>query len=131
MRTLRSRPGSDAYWDFSLTASQLVGGLFQPGTAVDPLAVDSCCDGFIPWAGLSDTFPVGAVVGAGDCASAAVAKGSARAAPRINAPSRRAWLRTMVCSSRLFFGVAGAQVLVLRVGALRQDLLVLLLVALE
>src|SRR6185312_3283163 len=133
MRTFVSRPGSDAYCGRSLDITQSVGGLFQPGFAVEVCPAcggDSyfgcsmrgvACFTCVPF--------VGAVVGgAGDCAAAA--NGSTSAAPRINAPRRRAWLRTMVSSS-LLFRVARAQVLVLVVRAIREGLLELLLVPLE
>src|SRR5258706_13730263 len=38
MRRFFSTPGSDAYCGRSLNASQDSGGLFHPGTAVEPLA---------------------------------------------------------------------------------------------
>src|SRR5438552_11675033 len=38
IRRLVSRPGMDAYCGFSLALSHDLGGLFQPGTAVEPCA---------------------------------------------------------------------------------------------
>src|SRR2546423_3923498 len=38
MRRLVSRPGIDAYCGFSLASSHDLGGLFHPGTAVEPCA---------------------------------------------------------------------------------------------
>src|SRR5215831_18370457 len=87
IRRLVSRPGIEAYCGFSESLVQSVGGLFQPGTAVEPCvgvggdsalgvftAGDTCFTS-VPW--------VGAVVGGGGvCASAAV-PASAKAAPRI------------------------------------------------
>src|SRR5512146_186024 len=90
MRTFFSEPGSEAYCGFSESLVQSAGGLFQPGVAVETcpgpggdsaFGVATC--GFALW--FTSAFLVGAVVGgAGDCAAAA--SGSARAAPRINAP---------------------------------------------
>src|SRR5450432_3676526 len=141
IRTLVSRPGIDAYCGFSLVTSHEAGGLFHPGMAVEPFAVETSCEGCMPRAGLSGTLPVGAVVGgagaaAGACAAAA--NGSASAAPRINAPRRRALDRSMRLLPLLGFGgfvVAEAHrianVLVLRLRARGERLLVLVLVALE
>src|SRR5258707_159050 len=135
MSRLLSRPGIDAYCGRSLVVSH-EGGLFQPGTMVEPLAGVGGDDAFAASAagaaGFSGAAFVGAVAGgvgdAGACASAA--SGSARAAPSISAPQRRARDCSMD-SSFLFLGVAGADVFVLVVRALRQRLLVFLLVSLE
>src|SRR5476649_1444883 len=141
MRTLVSRPGIDAYCGFSLVTSHEAGGLFHPGTAVEPFAVETSCEGCMPRAGLSGTLPMGAVVGgeglvAGACAAAA--NGSASAAPRISAPTRRALDRSMRLLQLLGFGgfvVAEthriADVLVLRLRARSEGLLVFVLVSLE
>src|SRR5687768_1997345 len=91
MSLLVSRPGTEAYCGRSLLASH-AGGLFHPGTAVEPAAGlgAAVC-------GAAGTFPaslVGAVAGgAGEaagawvCAEAAI--GRASAAPRTRAPTRR------------------------------------------
>src|SRR5688572_15206089 len=88
IRRLVSRPGTEAYCGRSLLLSH-AGGLFQPGTAVEP------ADGFGAAAGgAAGTLPaslVGAVAGgAGDAGAwADAANGSANAAPRTRAPTRR------------------------------------------
>src|SRR5579859_2335302 len=87
--TFVSRPGIDAYCGRSLGTLHSAGGLFHPGTAVEPLAVETSEEGFIPRAGLSGTLPVGAVTGgAGDCAAAV--SDHASAAPSMSAPRWRA-----------------------------------------
>src|SRR5258708_9272389 len=142
MRRLVSRPGSEAYCGVSLVDSQDLGGLFQPGTAVDAVAVD--CSGFMPRSGLTGTLPVGAVTGGGgvlprfssaaarsfEGACARTARGCTNATPRISAPRWRAVASNMI--PPLFgLGVAGADVFVLGLRALRERLLVGNLVALE
>src|SRR5450631_2240566 len=135
MRTLVSRPGIDAYCGFSLVMSHEAGGLFHPGTAVEPFAVETSCEGCMPRAGLTGTLPVGAVVGGAEVAAgacAAAANGSASAAPRIIAPKRRASACSMDPPLLIgFVDVAGADVLVLALRARGERLLVLVLVALE
>jgi hypothetical protein len=90
---LVSRPGIEAYCGRSLSESHDSGGLFHPGTAVEPLAGvgggeatlgASACGA----AGLAGAAFVGAASGAFDCAIAA--NGSARATPTMNAPRWRA-----------------------------------------
>src|SRR6266852_7860992 len=95
MRRLVSRPGIEAYCGSSLVLSHDAGGLFHPGTAVEPFAVETSCAAFMPRAGLSGTLPVGAVTGAagaaaGACDCATAANGSDNAAPRMSAPKRGA-----------------------------------------
>src|SRR6188768_1769921 len=95
IRRLVSRPGMEAYPGRSLLLSH-AGGLFHPGTAVDPEAGL----GAAVW-GATGTLPaslVGAVTGGvGDaaCVCADTAIGSASAAPRMRAPTRRAWAFSM------------------------------------
>src|SRR5258706_7553511 len=95
MSGLVSRPGTDAYCGSSLGASHEAGGLFQPGTAVEPFAVETSLPGLTPRSGLTGTLPVGAVTGgageaAGAFSCAAAASGSASAKPVISAPRRPA-----------------------------------------
>src|SRR5689334_16252930 len=118
MRRLVSRPGIDAYCGRSLTLPHDSGGLFQPGTAVEPFAgvggedafgVSTCgetCVVFVPGVGAvfgGTGAPAGApgggcvLLGAGACAEAANAKASAAPAiakrrqnRRLNAPVGRA-----------------------------------------
>src|SRR5687767_5425062 len=104
---LVSMPGTDAYCGRSLAESH-AGGLFHPGTAVEPAAGL----GAATW-GATGTLPaslVGAVVGTGgDAGACALAtSGSASAAPRIRAPARRARAFSMRFSSsdRLYLTLA-------------------------
>src|SRR3954470_23517527 len=66
IRRFVSMPGIDAYWRDSLSASHALGGLFQPGTAVEPAGGGAIC-------GAPGTLPacrVGAVTGgAGEVAA--------------------------------------------------------------
>src|SRR5689334_5853058 len=110
MSTLVSRPGIDAYWGFSLAASQDFGGLFQPGTAVEPwlgVGGEATVGGLT--CGLpSSTFTpfTGAVVGgAGVCADAR--PGSSSAAAKASTPRVRA-VDCMASLLSLLPGVAGA-----------------------
>jgi hypothetical protein len=92
MRRFFSTPGSDAYCGRSLNASQDSGGLFHPGTAVEPWAGVGGEDAFgasaCGVAGLACASFVGAVSGALVCPAAA--SGSASANPTMIAPKWRA-----------------------------------------
>src|SRR5260221_13962384 len=91
MRRLVSRPGIEAYCGRSLVVSH-EGGLFHPGTMVEPLAGVGGDDTFgasvAGAAGLSGTAFVGAVVGGGRAAwaSGSAPGGTPRARPRTRAP---------------------------------------------
>src|SRR3954466_10738983 len=147
---LVSMPGNDAYWRVSLMLPHS-GGLFHPGTAVEPCTgagwicgVTGFCPSFSgfgvtggafaprcesSWVRRSACAGAGCGLCAGACATAA--NGSASAAPRIRAPRRRTVCSIMSSPRASLLAITGAQVLVLVVRALGHGLFVLRLVALE
>src|SRR3954468_22831549 len=104
MRRFVSRPGTEAYCGRSLEASHDSGGLFHPGTAVDPWLATGGDETLGSWicgaVGFLPASCVGAVTGGGlpapeddstldgEVACAAADNGRARATPGNKAPKR-------------------------------------------